>query len=87
MLPPRPPPVSFAPIAPASLATLTRKSSSRGMDLYEKMIPAGAAGMGGMEMFLNMKLPDIGYVAYSMTGYLVVCLGLSVWISRRRQLA
>ena len=58
-----------------------------GMDMYENLIPAGAAGMGGMEMFLNMKLPDIGHIAYSMTGYLIICLGLSLWISRRRQLA
>ncbi|UCC17920.1 MAG: ABC transporter permease [Dehalococcoidales bacterium] len=58
-----------------------------GMDLYENIIPAGGAGMGGMEMLLNMKVPDIGHIAYSMTGYLVICLGLSLWISRRRQLA
>jgi ABC-type transport system involved in multi-copper enzyme maturation permease subunit len=58
-----------------------------GMDIYENIIPAGAAGMGGMDMFLDMKLPDIGHVAYSMTGYLIVCLALSLWISRRRQLA
>jgi hypothetical protein len=57
------------------------------MDLYQNLIPAGAAGGRGMEMFLNMKPPDIGYIAYSMTGYLVICLGLSLWISRRRQLA
>jgi hypothetical protein len=57
------------------------------MDLYENMIPAGAAGAGGMEIFFDMKLPDIGHIAYSMTGYMVVCLGLSQWISRRRQLA
>jgi len=58
-----------------------------GMDLYENLIPAGAASGGGLEMFLDMKVPDIGHIAYSMTGYLVVCLALSLWISRRRQLA
>ncbi|UCD07990.1 MAG: ABC transporter permease [Dehalococcoidales bacterium] len=58
-----------------------------GMDLYENLIPAGAGEMSGMEMFLDMMLPDIGYIAYSMAGYLVVCLGLSLWIGKRRQLA
>jgi ABC-type transport system involved in multi-copper enzyme maturation permease subunit len=58
-----------------------------GMDLYEKMMPGGGAGMGGMGMLFDMKLPDIGHVAYSMTGYMIVCFALSLWISRRRQLS
>ncbi len=58
-----------------------------GMDLFEGMIPAGAGGMGGMNSFLDFKLPDIGHIAYSMAGYMVICLALSIWISRRRQLA
>lgn len=59
-----------------------------GMELFmEGMMPAGAAGMGGMEMFMNYQSPDIGLIAYAMTGYMVTGFILSLWISKRRQLA
>jgi len=55
-----------------------------GMELFmEGMIPAG-----GMSMIpFEFKTPAIELFAYSMTGYMVVCFVLSLWISRRRQLA
>jgi len=56
-----------------------------GMELFmEGMMPAGGPGMG---MMLNFKTPDIGLIAYSMVAYMVVCFALSIWISKRRQLA
>jgi ABC-2 type transport system permease protein len=59
-----------------------------GVELFmEGMMPAGAAGMPGMEQFLTFESPDIGLIAWAMAGYLVVCFLLSLWISRRRQLA
>lgn len=59
-----------------------------GMELFmEGLIPAGGAGMGDMGVFFDFESPDIGLTAYAMTAYMVICFGLSLWISRRRQLA
>lgn len=59
-----------------------------GIELFmEGMMPAGAAGMGHMESFMQMSMPDVALVAYAMTGYMIICFALSLWISKRRQLA
>jgi hypothetical protein len=51
--------------------------------LMEGLMPQG--GMGGG--LFNFESPDIGLCAISMAGYLIVCFLLSLWISKRRQLA
>ena len=51
--------------------------------ILEGLMPAEGMGMLPFEF----KTPDIGLCALSMVIYLVVGFVLSVWISRRRQLA
>jgi hypothetical protein len=58
-----------------------------------------AAVYGGFELFLEgvmphggmmpfeFESPDIGLCAISMSVYMVVCFLLSIWITKRRQLA
>jgi len=54
---------------------------------YE-LLMEGIMPPGSMEMMpFEIKTPDIGLCALSMVIYLVVGFVLSVWISRRRQLA
>jgi len=54
---------------------------------YE-LLMEGFMPPGGMEMLpFEIKTPDIGLCALSMVIYLVVGFVLSIWISRRRQLA
>ncbi|HEX79428.1 MAG TPA: ABC transporter permease [Dehalococcoidia bacterium] len=56
-----------------------------GMELImEGLVPSG--GMGGMFPFDYEPL-EIDLAAYSMVGYLVIGFLLSLWISKRRQLA
>jgi ABC-2 type transport system permease protein len=56
-----------------------------GMELFtEGIMPSGGAGMS---MFQAFQPPDIGLIAYAMTGYMVICFILSLWFSKRRQLA
>jgi hypothetical protein len=52
--------------------------------IMEGLVPSG--GMGGMFPFDYEPL-DIDLAAYSMVGYLVIGFLLSLWISKRRQLA
>jgi len=52
---------------------------------YEAFM-AGLGGMGDMMPF-ELETPSIGLSALSMTLYLVVGFILSIWITRRRQLA
>ena len=55
-----------------------------GMELFlEGMMPSGSMGM----MPFDFESPDIGLCAYAMAGYMIVGFVLSVWISKRRQLA
>ena len=55
-----------------------------GMELFmEGMMPPGGGGM----MPFEFEAPDVGLAAYAMAGYLVVGFALSIWISKRRQLA
>jgi ABC-2 type transport system permease protein len=62
-----------------------------GVDLFiESMMPEGAAemyGMEGMNEYFSIETPDIGLTAWGTTGYLIIGFILSLWISRRRQLA
>jgi ABC-2 type transport system permease protein len=51
--------------------------------LMEGLIPQGSMST----MPFEIKTPDIGLCAISMAGYLVVGFLLSLWISKRRQLA
>lgn len=51
--------------------------------LLEGIVPSGSTGM----MPFAFETPDIGLCAYSMVGYIIVGFVLSVWISKRRQLA
>jgi len=53
---------------------------------YEVYIEGGVMPQGGMMPF-EMETPDIGLCALSMVIYLVVGFVLSIWISKRRQLA
>jgi len=53
---------------------------------YEVYIEGGVMPQGGMMPF-EMETPDIGLTALSMVIYLVVGFVLSIWISKRRQLA
>jgi ABC-type transport system involved in multi-copper enzyme maturation permease subunit len=56
-----------------------------GMELFmEGMMPAGGPGMS---MIMDFETPQTDLAAYAMAGYLVICFGLSLWISKRRQLA
>ncbi len=51
--------------------------------MMEGIMPAGSIRM----MPFELKTPDIGLCAYSMVVYMIVCFALSIWISKRRQLA
>jgi len=51
--------------------------------LMEGLMPSGGMGSG----LFSFESPDVGLCALSMAGYLIICFLLSVWISRRRQLA
>ncbi len=52
------------------------------------MPPGGMEGMPhGGSMLSMLKTPDIGLCALAMAIYMVVCFLLSIWITKRRQLA
>ncbi len=61
-----------------------------GYEIYLEgfMPPGGMEGMphGGM-LLSALKSPDIGLCVLSMAIYMVVCFVLSIWITKRRQLA
>ncbi|MFC1948835.1 ABC transporter permease [Chloroflexota bacterium] len=54
-----------------------------GLELF---MEDGFMSMGGMMPF-TFETPNIGHIAWAMAGYLVVGFVLSLWISKRRQLA
>lgn len=56
-----------------------------GVELFmEGMMPTGVAGMS---MMMEFETPETDLCAYAMAGYMIICFALSVWISKRRQLA